>query len=424
MKELLDYCWKHRFFGELMTSDDKTIDVIDPGLFNRNKGPEFFNAKIEIGGTLLVGNIEILEKSSEWNLNGYNQNKSYDNVILLVTASNDCDIFNSENTPIQQVVVSVPETISKNYKTLLDGKCDDCLRFNAEHCSQLMIHAWMAALQTEWLEQATEKLKKLSCDLGKMNDAYFVMLARQFGFGINDDVYELWAKSLPFEALRHHSDDLFQLEAIMLGQAGLLELEVIPEKYQIKALNEGYFAKIRNEYIYLSHKYSLSSIDYHEWRGGVNAHYSPQRCISWLANYFYMRHERSGYCLSLEELKMSFNVNVTPYWETHSQFGKVYEYGKKLMQINPNDLVLKVDVPYFFAYGRCHENEECCDHAFNIMEQCLPRKGKLNKWFEAFGFRITTGGDSLAVIQQKHEYCMKKQCLRCRFGYEYMKIKR
>jgi hypothetical protein len=36
---------------------------------------------------------------------------------------------------------------------------------------------------------------------------------------------------------------------------------------------------------------------------------------------------------------------------------------------------------------------------------------------------VKTAGDSQALIQLKTKYCNKKDCLRCRFGYEYLKKK-
>ena len=59
MEQLLHYCWSHKLFplGVLTTTDGQLVEVIDTGLHNRNAGPDFFNAKIKIGGTLWVGNV-------------------------------------------------------------------------------------------------------------------------------------------------------------------------------------------------------------------------------------------------------------------------------------------------------------------------------------------------------------------------------
>ena len=68
MEQLLHYVWKHKLFPlhELLTSDGQTVEVLDPGLHNRNSGPDFFNAKVRIGDTLWVGNVEIHDKSSDF----------------------------------------------------------------------------------------------------------------------------------------------------------------------------------------------------------------------------------------------------------------------------------------------------------------------------------------------------------------------
>ena len=36
------------------------------------------------------------------------------------------------------------------------------------------------------------------------------------------------------------------------------------------------------------------------------------------------------------------------------------------------------------------------------------------------GLEVENAGDSQALIQLKKEYCDKKECLRCRIGYEYL----
>ena len=60
MEQLLHYCWKHKIWpiDGLQTTDGQKVEVIDPGLHNRNSGPDFFNAKVKINGTLWVGKVK------------------------------------------------------------------------------------------------------------------------------------------------------------------------------------------------------------------------------------------------------------------------------------------------------------------------------------------------------------------------------
>ena len=57
MELLLHYVWKHKIFPlkMLQTTTGEPVEVIDAGLPNTNAGPDFFNAKLKIGGTLWVG---------------------------------------------------------------------------------------------------------------------------------------------------------------------------------------------------------------------------------------------------------------------------------------------------------------------------------------------------------------------------------
>ena len=53
-------------------------------------------------------------------------------------------------------------------------------------------------------------------------------------------------------AVDHHRDDIFQVEALFLGQAGLLDPDAVPARYREAALAEGYFTRLSNEYRFLS----------------------------------------------------------------------------------------------------------------------------------------------------------------------------
>ena len=247
MEELLHYTWKHRLLplGELTTTDGRRVEVIDPGLHNRNAGPDFFNAKVRVGETLWVGNVEIHTRATDWYQHGHDRDPRYDNVVLHVCETIDGDVTNSKGEYIPQMQLSVPTTVREHYEELLKtDQYPPCYRIIPE-LSRLTVHAWMAALQTERLEQKTEAIRQRAERLnGSWEDAYFVTLARNYGFGINGDAFEQWAYHVPLNVVGHHRDDLFQIEAIFMGQAGLLDLSTVPPHYHQDALNDGYYARL------------------------------------------------------------------------------------------------------------------------------------------------------------------------------------
>ena len=431
MEQLLHYVWNHKLFPlrELQTNDGLTVEVIDPGLHNNNAGPDFFNSKVRIGRTLWVGNVEIHDKSSDWYAHGHDKDQRYDNVILHVVRVLDAEVMNTHGEFIRQMQLDVPDTVRTHYAELQKTESyPPCYKVIPE-LTRLTVHAWMAALQTERLEQKTKAIRqRVEWCGGSWEDAYFMTLARNYGFGINGDVFEQWARHIPLSALAHHRDDLFQIEAVFMGQAGLLELEAIPDYYQKEALNEGYFSKLRNEYLYLARKFSMQPMDFRLWRFlRLRPQNFPHIRLSQLANLYYQQKTGLGQlmmCESVSQLKDLLSSQVTPYWETHYTFGSVSSRNEKHLTYGSlNLLMINTAIPMLFAYGRHNSNEVLCDRAFDFLEQLKAEDNYIIRMWKQVGLPVETAGDSQALIQLKKEYCDKKDCLRCRFGYEYLKRK-
>jgi hypothetical protein len=429
MEGLIHYCWMHKLFPlkELKTTDGKSIEVIDPGLHNHNAGPDFFNAKVKIDGTLWVGNVEIHDKASDWYVHGHDKDGRYDNVILHIAGQIDTTVQTSNGHLLPQMQLDVPQKVKDHYQELITiDQYPPCYQIIPQ-LTTLMIHSWMNALQTERLEQKTEAIQQRvdQCN-GSWESAYFVTLARNYGFGINGEAFETWARSIPLLDVDHHRDNLFQIEAIFMGQAGLLELDAIPERYQQEALKEGYFTKLRDEYLYLAHKFSLHPMDYKLWRFlRLRPQNFPHIRIAQLANLYFQR--KAGLsqlleCDTVEKMENSLKTSVTPYWETHYTFGSSSEKNEKnLSPFSLNLLMINTAIPMLFAYGRHKSSDKLCDRAFDFLEQLKAENNFIVRMWEQCGLKVENAADSQALIQLKKEYCDKKDCLRCRIGYEYLK---
>ena len=425
----LQFVWRHKMMAEDgQTTDGKAVEVIDAGLFNRRgKDPDFFNAKLRINGTLWVGNVSVMENASDWYLYGMDKDKSYDNVILAMVGNADTDIRNSKGDFISVMPMEVPQNVAKRYLMLASDQGQALCHQNVkENCTRLTTHAWLSAIQTERMEWQTEEIRRRAKEYGSWEAAYFVTIARTLGMGVNGDLMEQWATSMPMEVIEQHADDLFQLEALFLGQAGLLELETIPEQFQHDALNEGYFAKLRNEYLYLAHKYSLHPLDGRQWKPmGKGCNRYPHPAFSFLANMVYQRKtslQSMLACETAKEVTSLLEVSATPYWQMRSHFGaECKTCAKRLSAERLNLIVINAVVPMLFAYGRYRGNEVYCDRAFDIIKQCKAEKNAITRHWEQYDIKANSAGDSQALIQLQREYCDKRQCLRCRFGYEFLR---
>ena len=429
MEQLLQYVWKHKILPLecLETTDGKALEIIDPGLHNRNAGPDFFNAKLRIGNTMWVGNVEIHEHSKDWFRHGHDSDPAYDNVVLHVVEDVDCDVTNSRGEFIPQIKLCVPVTVTLNYKELLNADAyPPCYRIVPE-LSQLTVHSWMAALQTERLERKTLDIaRRAERANGSWEDAYFITLARNYGFGINGDAFEQWAYNVPLNQVAHHRDDIFQIEAIFLGQAGLLDIDAIPAKYQKEAMNDGYFNRLKNEYKYLAHKFSLTPMNRTMWKFlRLRPQNFPHIRISQLATLYHERKTSLSQlveCMNVDEMRHMLSTHVTEYWITHYTFGAESASNSKSMSpFSINLLMINTAIPMLFAYGRHTCDDTLCDRAFDMLEQLKAEDNHIIRMWKECGLKVATAGDSQALIQLKNEYCDRKDCLRCRFGYEYLK---
>lgn len=430
MEKLLHYVWKHKLLPlqQLETTDGRTVEVIDPGQHNsKDSGPDFFNSKLKIQNTLWVGNVEIHDKASDWHLHGHDHDSAYDNVVLHVVGTADKEVQTTKGEWVPQMVLQVPEHVKDNYEELLEEDAyPPCYRIIPQ-LPGIMVHSWMASLQTERLEQKTKAIeKRAERKNGDYEAAFFTTLARNYGFGTNGDAFEMWAQNLSLGAVMHHRDSLFQIEAIFMGQAGLLDEETIPERYRKDADEDGYFAKLKSEYEYLAHKFSMTPVDSKIWRFlRMRPQNFPHIRISQLANMYYegnLNLSRLIECTTIEQLQELLKTKVTPYWETHYTFGSTSTRTQKnLSQSSINLLMINTAIPMMFAYGRHTMNEELCNRAFDLLEQLKPENNYITRMWQSCGLLVRSAGDSQALIQLKKEYCDKRDCLRCRIGYEYLK---
>ena len=429
MEALLHYVWKHKLWPlkPLATIGGEPVEVIDTGLHNRNAGPDFFNAKVKIGETLWVGNVEIHDRATDWNAHGHQHDAAYDNVVLHVCGEVNGTATTASGRTLPQLQLDVPPSVLQNYRQLLHAdRYPPCYQL-IPSLSPLTIHSWLSALQTERLEQKTEAIKRrvAQCN-GSWEQAYFTTLARNFGFGINGDAFEQWARSVPLSAVGHHRDDLFQIEAIFMGQAGLTDLENLPKRHRERAENDDYFIRLRNEYHFLQRKFSLQPIDPKLWRFlRLRPQNFPHIRLAQLAQLYHQKTASLSQivdCATVEDLEKALATRVTPYWQTHYLFGADSPTSEKRLSASSRRLmIINTVIPMLFAYGRHRHDEKLCDRAFDLLEELGAEQNHITRMWSECGLSVRSAADTQALIQLKNEYCDRKDCLRCRIGYEYLK---
>lgn len=417
-EELLHYIWKFKLYapGSLETTDGQRIEVIDPGMHNLHAGPDFFNAKVKIGDKLWAGNVEIHRSSDEWERHGHHCDKAYNSVILHLSELVGKAVVNERGLQIPQCRLLVPEEILRNADYLIHNNNSLPCRDYFPSLPAGFVHSFLVTLAIERMERKTNDIYALLERFQQSwDEVFYVLLSRNFGFGLNSDAFERLALSLPFKFLQRHGDNLFQVEALLFGQAGLLD--EVDLKYR-----DDYFLKLQNEYRYLKSKYTLIPLEGHLFkRMRVRPNAFPAMRIAQLAALLQSSNRLFSAVIeqnSAEKWILLFMTSPSKYWQNHYSFGiKSPETTGQLGNASLQVLLINTVAPILFAYGRKTASESYCDRAIDLLESLNPERNAIVSDFRDAGVLASNAFDTQAIIQLRRAYCEPRKCLYCRIGH-------
>lgn len=421
MEQLLHYIWKYRLYrpSGLTTTQGDTLEIIDPGLENTDAGPDFFNAKIRINGTVWAGSVEIHQKASDWLAHGHSADKAYENVILHVVETDDGTVFRQNGEAIPQLVLPIPEQVIDNMEWLLTRDSPVACLERLPAIDPVFRLQWMDALLAERLERKTDDiLHWLDLYQKDWNEVFYILLCRNFGFGVNSDAFERLARSLPLKCILKQRPSASQVEALFLGQAGLLN--------DSNGNRHHYYRLLQQEYSFLRKKYGLEPLEPHIFRNlRLRPDATPHIKLVELAA-IWIRHDTLfSSVLSARtprELKDFFRVPASAFWDTHYNFLRPSPHKKKQLGENAlNMLLINTVVPLMFAYGLYHQMDEHKARALRLLASIPPEQNSIISLFSQVGMKPRNAGDTQALIQLKRNYCEQKKCLYCRLGFQLLK---
>lgn len=415
----MQYVWQHKLWNpaQMVTNDGRRIRVIDPGLLNGDAGPDFFNAKVEIGGELWVGNVEMHVRATDWHRHGHDRDKAYDSVILHVVEKDDAPVVRSNGERIPQMVMQCSPRFYDSYVRLVDNHA---LPFPCaamiKDIPQLTITEWVESLAFERLGQKVERIYSLyDAFSGSWQEICYVTMARSLGFGINNDAFEMLARRTPLRLMHKHSDSVFQLEALLFGQAGFFVTPV--------AGADDYYFRLAREYGFLANKFRLKPMEGSMWKSfRVRPQSFPYRRIALLA-----RLVENGFDLmnslleagSEKELRKLFSVEMSGYWATHYTFGGAPSdlVTRVLSNASIDILLINTVAPLYYAYGSKCGDYDTADRAIRLLESLRPERNSIVAAFMAAGVKCPDALTSQALIQLRRQYCEARKCLYCAIGH-------
>lgn len=417
MEKLMQYVWKHRLWRseDMVTNTGKKVRVVDPGLLNTDAGPDFFNAKIEIDGHMWVGNVEMHYRATDWKRHHHDSDKAYDSVILHVVAKDDAPVRRTNGELIPQLVLEVSPQFNADYASLVGATIEVPCATKIKQVPHLTIVEWVEGLAFERLHGKVERIHQLLDSFnGSWEDVCYVTLARNFGFGINNDAFERLARRTPLRLLGKHSDSVLQIEALLFGQAGMLD-----------AQNPGmdsYYNQLCTEYAFLSNKFQLTPMEKESWKlFRIRPQNFPYRRIAMLAQFIEGGFRMMNRILEAEgekEMRALFEVELSGYWIKHYTFGKPNERATATLSRSSIDIILINTVaPLLYAYGELTGNYEMTDKAIKLLEDLRAESNSIVSHFVAYGIDCPDALTSQALVQLKREYCDARKCIYCKIGH-------
>lgn len=363
-------------------------------------------------------------RASDWFRHGHDGDSGYDAVILHVVCEDDGMVCKKNGEHPAQVVMRVPEVFGQVLEALC-AEGEPYLRCGLAKgflggLQGVLRDSWIEALLTMRYSRRAEGVKALLDRLhGNWRQTAFAVLARSLGFGVNGEAMEALAASVPLSVLERHSGNLFQLEALLMGRAGLL-----PEKGD--EAPDDYCRRLVAEYGFLGRKYGLEPLCELGWKlRRVRPANMPQRRVALLAAFcaggFTLLDDLLGCDGGVKGVMGLLGRRVSDYWQGHYGFGRVTGGAKGALSGgltgSSRELVcINGVVTLLYAYGLYEKREELCAMAEELLGELKAEATADTRMWREQGFEVRCAADSQALHFLYGEYCSANRCAECRWG--------
>jgi hypothetical protein len=411
----LHFLWKNQHLEGITcySVEGHEVEVVEPGYHNVDAGPDFFNARVKINNTLWAGNVELHINASDWIKHGHENDKAYDTVILHVVYYNDCQVTRTNGEQIPTVVLRFPKLMWSSYADLMKAKrwipCQEKLKT----LSPLLISQWTSSLMVEKLQsKAVTYDKHLKMLNGHWDALLSLILFRVFGLPVNTTPFEMLGLLVPYPLLLRNKKDRFTIEAILFGQAGMLQTVIAKDVY-----SENLF----KEYQRFAGKLPPNHVPNQTWKFlRMRPASFPTIRLAQLSSLIHHHYPLHPFLLHMPEyskLKSVFRIKAGDYWNTHYQFGKTHDARVKFLGSQFIDLLMiNAIVPYLFYYGRRNRLQKYCDYSIHLLESLNQESNAILKNWGKFGITARNAFESQALLFLYRKYCLSKRCLECQFG--------
>jgi len=417
-ESFLHFIWQFQKFESfnLQTTRGESIQVVTIGNHNTHAGPDFLEAKILLDDITWYGNVEIHTKASDWDRHGHQRDAAYNNVILHVVWEHDRDIHShsGQEIPTLELKEKIEDALLKKCNHLILSPLQIPCASQLKTVKRIDILSMMERVGVFRLQQKSELiLNLLDRNKGSWEETTHQLLFKNFGFKRNSESFLKLAQLIAHKTLIKHARDLFQLEALLFGMAGLLD----------DRLDDDYHQKLREEFKFLAKKYGLEErcMKSVEWKFlRMRPGNFPTMRIAQLAAFIHHNSKFFNAIVSSVDLgavRSLFDFGVSDYWKSHYRFGKQSkDQNHKLGSGSIDILLINTVGPILAAYGKHVDDIGFLDRAVALTQGLKPEGNHIIRQWKETGINAENAFDSQALIGLYNDYCLKKKCLSCKIG--------
>jgi len=410
-EQLFQFIWKQGLFDihSLTTMEGHELKILEPGYWNHDQGPDFKVARIQINGLIWSGQVELHLRTSDWLRHGHDEDPNYRNVILHVVWQHDVALANG--VPVLELRDRVKKILLDRYKNWMSQDrriaCENEWKSSGLRPSK----AWWRKLVIRRLEKKAVEWRQQWLDLGHdWEELCWRKTAKSFGGTHNGDAFEHIAVSLPLRLLRKHRDQPHQLEALLLGQGGVLP----------QCSSDKYVHMLRREYDFLTAKYDLKPLHmplvFFRLRPGSFPMLRLAQLSMLIHSHIHLFASLRD-SVDLEEMKKMFKMTANDYWHYHYRLEEVSAFREKTVGSKMVDSILiNMCIPLLYTYGKVMDDRRMIEKAVNWLERLPQEDNRVTRIFSGVDAGLENALCSQAVLELKHENCDKKKCLECNIG--------
>jgi len=415
------------------TVSGQPLNVYTPGTLNRDAGPDFVDARVQLDDMRLEGPVEIHTRSGIWYEHRHHDDPAYDEVILHVTLEPDLwtGRLQTRSGRVLPEVVLAP-LLKTPVRSLLHAF--RTRRETTIACSNLwgsvpapVREGWILRLGRERLRSKISRLASSYLTVPDLDQLLYELVLMGLGYSKNAQPMLALARLVPLAWLRR-LPGTFDVQAALLGTAGLL-----PEPEALRIADRAtldFVMLLREAYARFRTSHTVEPMQGQTWRYfrlrpsnfpplriAQGAALASSECDGLLARdplgrlIDSMGTERPG------RLRSLFRVDAGPFWHTHVRLDRTARRSAPLIGTERiRALLLNAVAPVLLIRAEHLSDVRLEEKVYDLVAKLKPDEDEVTRQYAGLGSSPRNSLEAQGMHELYGSYCTNARCLACDVG--------